>query len=167
MGEYNRIKAIEYANKWWNSHNPRFRVFEDDCTNYVSQCLWAGGAPFSYGRKDSGWWYRGNGAKTDSWSYSWAVAHSLRWYLATSTTGLTATEVLSPMELVIGDIICYDFDGDGRWQHNTIVTEIAGNAMPLVNAHSINSSKRYWSYEGSDAWTAKIKYKFYHIANRF
>ncbi|GBF12631.1 amidase domain-containing protein [Tepidibacillus infernus] len=168
MGVYNRKKAAEYADRWWNSYNPRFRTFEVDCTNYVSQCLWAGGAPMTgLGQKGKGWWYQGNGNKSDRWSYSWAVAHSLRWYLQTSRTGLRAIEVKSPEQLTIGDVICYDFDGDGKWQHNTIVTAIDPIGMPLVNAHTVNSIKRNWAYKDSYAWTEKTQYKYFHIVDQF
>lgn len=37
--EYNRLEAVKYAERWWNSFNPEYRRFEDDCTNYISQCL--------------------------------------------------------------------------------------------------------------------------------
>ena len=166
--QYNRQKAVDYANKWWNSYNPRFRAFEVDCTNFISQCLWAGGAPMSFtNSRSKGWWYRGNGSRTDNWSFSWAVAHNLRWYLATSKSGLTATEVTSPDQLELGDVICYDFDGDGRWQHNTIVTAKDAAGMPLVNAHTDNSRQRHWAYKDSRAWTEKTQYKFFHIHDQF
>ena len=164
MSLYNRNKAVEYANKWWNGYNPRFRHFEVDCTNYISQCLLAGGAPMSFGNKTSGWWYKGYGSYNDSWSYSWAVAHSLKWFLTTNKNGLTANNVNSPNDLSIGDIICYDFDGDGKWQHNTIVTAINQQGLPLVNAHTVNSKQRLWDYKDSHAWTEKIKYSFFHIS---
>ena len=45
MATYNREAAVAYAQKWWNSHNPKFPVFDVDCTNFISQCLFAGGAP--------------------------------------------------------------------------------------------------------------------------
>ncbi|HOA41990.1 MAG TPA: amidase domain-containing protein, partial [Bacillota bacterium] len=43
--EYNRNKAIEYAERWAFDRNPRYLDFEKlggDCTNYVSQCIYAG-----------------------------------------------------------------------------------------------------------------------------
>ena len=42
---YNREAAVRYANKWWDSRNPAFPAFDVDCTNFISQCLLAGGAP--------------------------------------------------------------------------------------------------------------------------
>ncbi|WP_047979830.1 amidase domain-containing protein [Ornithinibacillus contaminans] len=156
---YDRLAAVQYAERWWNSYNPAYRTFEVDCTNYVSQCLRAGGAPMrGTPNRNQGWWYQ-----QDNWSYSWAVAHSLRWFLSGSTHGLKGTEVDSPEELSLGDIICYDFEGDGRWNHNTIVVAKDIDGMPLVNAHTQNSRLRYWSYEDSSAWTPNIAYKFFRI----
>ncbi|WP_010650207.1 amidase domain-containing protein [Oceanobacillus massiliensis] len=156
---YDRLAAVQYAERWWNSRNPDYRVFHVDCTNYVSQCLYAGGAPM-WGAtvRDRGWWY-GSG----SWSYSWAVAHSLRWYLSGSVQGLKGKEMESADQLIPGDVICYDFQGDGRWDHNTIVVAKDEYGMPLVNAHTDNSRNRYWSYEDSTAWTPDIAYKFFRI----
>lgn len=158
---YDRRKAVQYAERWWNDYNPQYRQFTVDCTNYISQCLHAGGAPMrGFSNRSSGWWYNGN-----SWSYSWSVAHSLRWYLGTSKVGLRAQEVSDPMDLQLGDIICYDFEGDGRFNHNTIVTAKDAYGMPLVNAHTTNSRMRYWSYEDSSAYTEHIQYKFFTIVD--
>lgn len=66
-------------------------------------------------------------------------------------------------QLVPGDIICYDFSGDGRWQHNTIVVAKDENNMPLVNANTINARMRYWKYGDSTAWAPQVKYAFFHI----
>ena len=71
---YNRLKAVQYAERWWNDHNPAFKKFDVDCTNYISQCLHAGGAPMrGYPNRGKGWWMRNN-----NWSFSWSVANSLR-----------------------------------------------------------------------------------------
>lgn len=156
---YDRLAAVKYAEHWWNSYNPAYKKFDVDCTNYVSQCLRAGGAPMrGMPNQSKGWWYQEN-----TWSLSWAVAHSLRWYLSGSTEGLQGKEVNSASDLHPGDVICYDFQGDGRWDHNTIVVAKDAEGMPLVNAHTDNSRHRYWSYEDSTAWTPNIQYKFFQI----
>lgn len=160
---YDRRKAIQYAERWWNDYNPAYQKFTDDCTNYISQCLRAGGAPMrGFSNRSSGWWYDG-----ESWSYSWSVAHSFRWYLGTSKVGLRATEVQDPRELQLGDIICYDFEGDGRFNHSTIITAKDAYGMPLVNAHTSNSRMRYWSYEDSSAYTDNIEYRFFKIVDDY
>jgi hypothetical protein len=156
---YDRLAAVKYAERWWNDYNPDYKQFDNDCTNYVSQCLRAGGAPMrGVPNRKEGWWY-----DHSKWSFSWAVAHSLRWYLSGSEIGLRAEEVSSAQQLLKGDVICYDFTGDGSWQHTTVVVEKDVDHMPLVNAHTTNSRMRYWGYEDSTAWTPNIQYKFFHI----
>ncbi|GER65858.1 amidase domain-containing protein [Weizmannia acidilactici] len=156
---YDRLKAVQYAEKWWNSFNPAYKSFTDDCTNFISQCLHAGGAPMrGYPDRNKGWWMQNN-----NWSYSWTVAHSFKTYLQYSKAGLRAKEVSSPQELKYGDVICIDFQGDGRFDHSLIVTGYDYYGMPLVNAHTTNSRKRYWTYEDSSAYTPNIRYKFFTI----
>ncbi|CDQ21203.1 Putative amidase domain-containing protein [Halobacillus karajensis] len=156
---YNRREAVRYADRWWDSYNPQYKSFDVDCTNYVSQCLRAGGAPtWGAPNRTKGWWY-GSG----TWSYSWSVAHALRWYLGGARQGLTATEASTADQLSPGDVICYDFQGNGRFDHNTFVVKKDANGMPLVNAHTSNSRHRYWAYEDSTAYTPDIQYKFYKI----
>jgi hypothetical protein len=156
---YDRLKAVQYAEKWWNSYNPKYHQFEVDCTNYISQCVHEGGAPMrGYPNRNKGWWMQNN-----NWSYSWSVANAFPRYLETSTTGLRAKQVNSAMELKLGDVICYDFEGDGKYNHTTIVTGKDANGEPLVNAHTYNSRMRYWKYEDSTAYTPNIKYKFFTI----
>ncbi|WP_284643757.1 amidase domain-containing protein [Paenibacillus silviterrae] len=161
---YNRAAAVAYADAWWDKGNPDYITFEVDCTNFVSQCLYAGGAAMNYtGRRDSGWWYKGRFGGQEHWSYSWAVANSLLYYLLRSRTGLRAEEVNSPEQLELGDVICYDWNGDGTFQHNTIITAKDANGMPLVNAHTTNSKHRFWSYRDSPSWSERTQYRFLHI----
>ena len=159
---YNRQAVVQYANKWWDSYNPAFPVFDVDCTNYVSQCLLAGGAPMrGYPSREKGWWVQGG-----TWSFSWSTSHSLRWYLDSSTKGLRAKKVSTASELQLGDVICYDFEGDGRFDHSTIVTGFNENG-PLVNAHTNNSISRDWRYTNSMAYTSQTRYIFFHILDSF
>ena len=159
--QYDRLSAVQYAERWWNSYNPAFKKFENDCTNYISQCLHAGDAPMrGYPTKGKGWWMR-----NQNWSYSWTVANSLRWHIPNSTMGLRGKLVNDPQELKLGDVICYDFEGDGRFDHTTIVTGKDAAGMPLVNAHTFNSRMRYWNYEDSTAYTPGIQYRFFTIVD--
>ncbi len=154
---YDRLKAVQYAERWWNSFNPQYPQFTDDCTNYISQCLYAGGIPM-WGKpnRSKGWWIEGK----SNWSFSWTVAHAFMLMLKAAAW---TKEVKNPSQLMIGDIICYDFEGDGRFNHNTIVTGKDEYGNPLVNAHTTNSRMRYWNYEDSTAYTPNIQYKYFHI----
>lgn len=157
---YNRFNAVKYAETWWDGHNSVYPLYANDCTNFISQCLRAGGFQMKGMPKVAvGWWYKNYSTS----SYSWRVAHALRKYLPGSQTGIKAEEVANPKELTLGDIILYDFEGDGRWNHCTIVVAKDENGEPLVNAHTQNSRKRYWSYYDSTAYTDNITYKFFHI----
>lgn len=164
---YDRAKVKVYADRWWDHPNPEFIHFDVDCTNYVSQCLFAGNAPMNYtGNRASGWWYQGQ-SKQEQWSYSWSVSHSLQWLLASSKAGLRAELVSSADQLTIGDVIIYDWDNNGKYQHSVIVAAMDASGMPLVNAHTSNSRHRYWDYRDSYAWSEATKYRFFHIADSF
>ncbi|WP_068614306.1 amidase domain-containing protein [Paenibacillus tuaregi] len=164
--QYNRAEAAAYADRWWNSANPEFQEFAVDCTNYISQSLFAGGAPINYtGKRESGWWYKGYVGGKEAWSYSWSVANSLERYL--SSGGLGAKVLERPQQLELGDVIIYDWDGNGAYEHSTIVTAFDAGGMPLVNAHTVSSKHRYWDYRDSYAWTENTVYRFFHLADRF
>ena len=42
---YDRLEAVSYAHRWAYGRNPAFYDYEEiggDCTNYASQCIYAG-----------------------------------------------------------------------------------------------------------------------------
>ena len=44
---YSRSDAVAYAHRWAFSRNPKFMNYDrfgGDCTNFISQCIHAGGA---------------------------------------------------------------------------------------------------------------------------
>lgn len=58
--KYYRQKAIQYAEKWAFSRNPKYHNFDavgGDCTNFISQCLYEGCKVMNY-TKDVGWYYK-------------------------------------------------------------------------------------------------------------
>ena len=49
--EYNRANAVAYAKKWAYGRNPKYYDFSDlggDCTNFASQCIYAGSGVMNY-----------------------------------------------------------------------------------------------------------------------
>lgn len=165
---YNRQQAVQYAEMYWNQRNPNYRYFgEDNCTNFISQVLHAGGIPMDYANSPNrGWWYQHKGGGKDQWSYSWAVAHSLHQYLNQKRNrGLKAVIYERPEQLQLGDVISYDWEGDGRWNHFTVVTLIDTRGIPFVHANSINSRYRFWGYHDSPAYSSKTRYTFFHIVS--
>ncbi|WP_341280998.1 amidase domain-containing protein [Paenibacillus sp. FSL H8-0537] len=165
---YRRDLAAAYADRWWNEPNPAYEEFEVNCTNYISQSVFAGNAPMNYtGNRGSGWWYKGRNGGREWWSYSWSVSNALTNYLSTPRqSGLRARVVDSAEELQLGDVITYDWNGDNRFQHSTIVTAFDAAGMPLVNANTVPSRHRYWDYRDSYAWTEQTRYRFFHIEDQ-
>ena len=67
---YDRAKAIAYARKWALGHNPAYFDFSSlggDCTNFVSQCIYAGTGIMNY-TPEYGWFYRSADDRTASWT---------------------------------------------------------------------------------------------------
>ena len=68
--DYNRTLAINYATKWALSRNPKYYNFDSvggDCTNFISQCIFAGSKKMNYSHKN-GWYYNSGYDKSPSWS---------------------------------------------------------------------------------------------------
>lgn len=152
LNNYNRESAVQYALTYALDPNPNFRYFPvhgdggGDCSNFISQCLKAGGAPFAYG-KDPWWYNRNNTSNTNAhtWSISWAVAHSLYWTLKirgqNNMKGLRSREVESIDMLDLGDIIQYE-NFNGMIYHSAMITaftEQDGNRLPLISQHTYNA----------------------------
>lgn len=164
---YRRDLAVAYADLWWNKGNPTYEEFDSNCTNYVSQSIFAGEVAMLYtNRRDNGWWYKGRQQGKEWWSYSWAVSKSLASFLLKPRKiGLQAVEKQSADELELGDVIVYDWNGNTRYQHTTIVTAFDAKGQPLVNANTTASRHRYWDYQDSYAWTPNTRYRFFHITD--
>lgn len=134
--QYQRINAVNYAIKYALSPNPAYKYFKivnntsGDCSNFISQCLYAGNAPMNHT-----WWYN---TKVHSWSIPWAVANSLYWYLKTNqankSPGVKGLEVKDKKLLELGDLIFYE-DYKRVIFHSAIITGFNGSE-PLVSQHS-------------------------------
>jgi len=67
---YNRDVAVSYARKWAYSRNPTYYDFEKiggDCTNFASQCIYAGSKIMNY-TSVVGWYYRSASDRSASWT---------------------------------------------------------------------------------------------------
>ena len=149
---YNRLAAVRYAYRYWNNPNPRFANMDTfggggDCANFVSQCLLAGGWPQDYREtsQDKEWWYRRVGQarfdsdRNDWWSCTWAVAEAHFQYMR-ANGGQVLNLLASPRlarRLRRGDVIYYDWDGDGEMNHSAIVTSFSRRGQPLVTYRTL------------------------------
>ena len=67
---YDRQTAVEYANYWAYRRNPRYYAFDEiggDCTNFVSQCLYAGSGVMNF-TPTYGWYYRDINDRAPAWT---------------------------------------------------------------------------------------------------
>ena len=67
---YNRQAAVAYAHKWAYSRNPAFYDYEEiggDCTNFASQCLYAGTGVMNF-TPVFGWYYIDANNKAPAWT---------------------------------------------------------------------------------------------------
>ena len=67
---YNRLAAVAYAKRWAMARNPAFYDFSElggDCTNFVSQCVYAGSLVMNF-TPTFGWYYRSLQDRTPSWT---------------------------------------------------------------------------------------------------
>lgn len=144
MSNYDRYAAASYAKAYALNPNPTYKFFYEigevggDCTNFVSQCLHAGGIPMDFNPRNEPWWYS---KKNNQWSISWAVAHSLYWCLKVRTernlSGLKGVETNDISALELGDVICYE-NYRGIIYHSAIITDFQGNS-PLISQHTFNA----------------------------
>ena len=68
--DYDRDKSVAYAKKWAYGRNPKFYAFSNlggDCTNFASQCIYAGAGVMNY-TPTFGWYYKNLNDRTPSWT---------------------------------------------------------------------------------------------------
>lgn len=139
---YDRDAAVEYANKWAYGRNPQFYDFSDlggDCTNFASQCLYAGSKVMNY-TPVYGWYY----ISLQNRAPSWTGVNELYRFLV-NNTGAGPRAVLTRLnEIEKGDIIQLRLTSADKFDHSPVVTD-AGDGTPetiIVAAHSIDSKCR-------------------------
>lgn len=115
---YDRRRAFEYAKSWAFSRNPLFTDFTGiggNCTNFVSQALFAGGCVMNY-TPVFGWYYRSADDRTASWT---GVEFLYNFLIGNEGEGPYASEAL-PGGLEIGDVIQLGREGEGYY-HTLLV----------------------------------------------
>lgn len=149
--KYDRQKAIQYANKWAYTRNPKYYNFDKiggDCTNFVSQCLYEGCKTMNY-KKTNGWYYKNANDKSPSWT---GVEFLYNFLVNNKEIGPYGSEA---SEVQIGDIVQLSFDNE-KFTHSLII--VAKEKETIFTA-----SHTFDSY-GRDINTYKYKKtRFIHI----
>ena len=74
LGYYSTTKAVDYAKKWWNSYNPKYKANKSDCANFLSQCLYAGNLSKMTGILKWGWHHVSITKNKKQISDAWGIA---------------------------------------------------------------------------------------------
>lgn len=134
---YDRDAAVAYARHWAYRRNPSYFDFSalgGDCTNYASQCLFAGCGLMNY-TKTFGWFYRTASDRTPSWT---GVQYLYDFLTRNAGVGPFASEsALSQLEP--GDLIQLAITGRTIYHHTPVVVRIDGTPTlqtVFVAAHS-------------------------------
>ena len=116
---YNRPAAVAYAKKWAYGRNPEYYDFSDiggDCTNFASQCIFAGAGVMNY-TPVFGWYYISVNDRSPSWT---GVNELYRFLVGNREAGPQGVEV--PLfEIEDGDIVQLYFNVDGTFDHTHVV----------------------------------------------
>ena len=134
---YNREAAVAYARVWALLRNPIYYDFENiggDCTNFASQCLYAGSRVMNFTRV-FGWYYRSASDRTASWS---GVQYLYNFLVGNRGIGPFAREV-PQAEAQPGDIVQLGTAG-GHFYHSPVITAI--RPQILVAAHTNDAVDR-------------------------
>ena len=142
---YDRNAVLAYARTWAYSRNPAYYDFSaigGDCTNFASQCLFAGCSAMNY-TPELGWYYRALNDRAPAWT---GVEYFYRFLTANADdNGVGNGEGPFAVEVGIDKVEIGDFVQLGRstgdFYHTPIVVGFSGNTT-LVAAHSYDAFNR-------------------------
>lgn len=135
---YNRENAVAYARKYAFSQNTLFASFKGiggNCTNFVSQCVYAGSCEMNY-KPTFGWYF----ISLDDRSPSWTGVEFFYNFIIENTGIGPFGRMANPDELEIGDVIQLAREGEGYY-HSLLVVGFDGEDV-LVAAQTDDAYAR-------------------------
>lgn len=135
---YLRENALLYASRFALSQNPVFGNFAGiggNCTNFVSQCIYAGSCKMNY-KPTFGWYY----ISMDQRAPSWTGVEFFYNFITTNTDVGPFGRDATPDEVEVGDVIQLGKEGEGFY-HTLIIVGFEGDD-PLVAAQTDNAFGR-------------------------
>ena len=130
---YNREAVYEYAKKWAYGRNPKYYNFDSvggDCTNFVSQCIYAGCKQMNYNR-NNGWYYINGNNKSPSWT---GVEFLHKFLVNNKGIGPYGKEI-NQSNIKLGDIAQLSFDGQ-KFGHTLIIVNVDNKSLEGIKIAS-------------------------------
>ncbi len=139
---YIRARAVDYALRWAFKRNPQYANFDlmgGDCTNFVSQCLYAGCQVMNI-TKDVGWYY----FSLNDRSAAWTGVQYLYTFLTTNQGPGPYGRQLPLEAAEPGDVIQLSFDGV-NYAHSLLVTRTGDTSSVsniMLTSHTFDAKNR-------------------------
>jgi hypothetical protein len=143
MMDYDRRAAVQYAHRWAYGRNPMYYNYDNiggDCTNFASQCLFAGGGIMNF-TSIYGWYYINANQKAPAWTGSSYLYNFLT--RRADSVGPKARNCMIN-ELQPGDLVQLSYT-EREFHHSPVVVAAAAPFRPkdiLVAAHTDDSDYR-------------------------
>ena len=140
---YDRQAAVNYAHRWAYHRNPDFYNFDElggDCTNFASQCLYAGSGVMNY-TPTFGWYYNSQYRRAPAWP---GVSFFYNFLTRRKETPGPLGEETGLTGLLPGDFVQLRF-APGPFAHNPVVVAVGSPASldnVLVAAHTEDADYR-------------------------
>lgn len=140
---YDRQAAVTYAHRWAYNRNPNFYNFDElggDCTNFASQCLYAGSGVMNY-TPTFGWYYNSQYSRAPAWT---GVPFFYNFLTRRKETPGPLGEETGLADLLPGDFVQLRF-APGPFAHNPVVVAVGSPASldnVLVAAHTEDADYR-------------------------
>ena len=140
---YDREAAVAYAHRWAFARNPRFYDYEHlggDCTNFASQCIYAGTGVMNF-LPIFGWYYIDANENSPSWT---GVPYLFDFLTRSEKSVGPVGEDVQITQLEPGDILQLSFDGI-QYKHTPVVVAVRAPITPAtvwVAAHSEDADYR-------------------------
>ena len=141
--DYDRRAAVMYAHRWAYGRNPAYYDYEDlggDCTNFASQCIFAGSGIMNF-TPTFGWYYIDANQKAPAWT---GVPYLYQFLTRRGVSVGPVGEPCALEDLRPGDLVQLSFTGED-FRHCPVVVAVGSPVTPdnvLLAAHSYDADFR-------------------------
>lgn len=171
VNSYNRTNAINYAQTYYNyahKNTAYFSMYSNDgyggdCTNFVSQVIYAGAPKMNNtGNKSTGWWYNNKGTSStadDTWSNSWSVVSNMYSFLTANTSSGPYGVSTTVCSMLPGDVV--QLNNGSSWFHEVALHQklnVTHNCSDLVNYTIIGHDTDRYNYPLTNYATYSLRY---------